>query len=244
MEPEASKAAIAAIAALQKRVRELEDELKSLEAEKKAINARISARDQSYSIREKAFNQATAKAQEMLNSAAEAMDQVREAREESKRLKDQISITRTLLQTQDAKHNNFRNSERKWRASLARSNKLVNEYEALLPDIMNEPRYSVSLSPEEVVLLCSGADGSATLPDELDKILQELRNVPKKFFSGSVEAKIRSTRAIRRAHQAIRELYGRILDAEEGKCGDEKKAKRLSGHLVVLGNEIDRIDFQ
>jgi hypothetical protein len=244
MEPEASKAAIAAIAALQKRVRELEDELNLLEAERESINARIAHRDESYTIRERAFNEATVKAQQMLNSAAEAMIQVREARDESKRLKEQIVTARQLLQKQEIKSHSLRLNERKWRARFLQTNKLLSEYEALLPDVVARPHISLPLSPEEIALVCSAGENSVMLPNGFDQVLEDLRRAPKRFFTGSVETKINSARAIRRAWQGIRELHGQILDAEERKSGDEKKARKLSSLLVVMGNELDKFEFR
>lgn len=249
MEPEASRAAIAAIAALQKRVKELEDENAVLEQEHESLSNTLNSRDEAYTIRENALNEATAKAKQMLSGASAALIQIREARAENKRLKSQIEQTEQLLQKQKQKSKTYTSSSRKLSNSLSALMEKLAEYESLLGDLLTPPPQTTSLTPEEIVLISSSENDPEILPEPYSDILRTMQSLPKDFRKQNLETKREIIHTLCQAKSATTNIKAKISHIEKQKFSSSTPIKfdsmihKLSTHLLILSNEMKRFRF-
>ena len=249
MEPEASRAAIAAIAALQKRVKELEDENILLEQEHESLQKALNTRDTAYTIRENALNEATAKAKLMLSGATAALIQIREARTENRRLKMQIDETEELIGKQKQKCTTLTKSSRKISMSLSQLLEKLAEYESLLSDLLTPPPQSSPLTAEEVVLLSSTQNDPDLLPPPLSDILRRLQNLPKDFCRQTIQTKRLIIQALCDAKAATTEIKAKITHLEKQKFSSSTPMKfeaaihKLATHLLIISNEMKRFRF-
>lgn len=249
MEPEASRAAIGAIAALQKRVRDLEDEAALLEDDHSSLLARMNERNDIYTIRENALNEATEKAKQILSTASTALIEIRQARAERERLKQQIEETERLIENQDAKIKFKRSNCKSIKASTALLMQWLAEYELLLGDIFTPPPQNANLSPEEIALVSSGEYDPAILPEPLSDILRNLQRLPKRFSKQKIETKRKIVRALCDAEAVLTDLRTKVKGLEKQKFMSstpkkyEVELKRLAIHTRILSDELRRFDF-
>ncbi|OHT00975.1 hypothetical protein TRFO_32137 [Tritrichomonas foetus] len=249
MEPEASRAAIAAIAALQKRVKELEDENTLLEQEHESLMNTLNSRDTAYTIRENALNEATAKAKLMLSGASAALIQIREARTENRRLKQQIDETEQLIDKQKTKCRTYTRSSKKISLSLSQLLEKLAEYESLLSDLLTPPPQTTTLTPEEIILISSSENDPDLLPPPLSDILRTMQNLPKDFCRQNIETKRSIVQALIAAKAATSDIKAKISHLEKQKFSSSTPVKfessihKLATHLLILSNEMKRFRF-
>jgi hypothetical protein len=250
MEPEASRAGIAAIAALQKRVRELEDEGIRLVKEHSVMKRRIRSRFKANADRETALAKIGSKTEEMLNGASSVMNDLREAQNETDWLESRLAETRQLLRSGAKKgHTCYRCSKRDKSALLNLFQKL-REYEILLGDILRGPAWSLPLSHEDISILSHYGNDSDVLPPPLCDIHSELKGLPKDFKRQGLGKKRRIVRALRLARGAATEIHGRIKELEKKKyCSStprryESAMKVLSIQLLLISNEMKLFRFE
>ena len=249
MEPEASRAAIGAIAALQKRVRDLEDEAAVLQDEHTSLMAKMNERDEAYTIRENALNQATEKAKQMLSTASTALIEIREARSERDRLNQQIAETERLIQAQDEKIKAKRVTYKRVKCDAALLLQRLAEYELLLGDIFAPKLQSFNLSAEEIALISSSETDPSILPAPLSDILRNLQRVPKAFTKQRIETKREIVRALLDARSVLTDLNMKMKSLEKQKFSSstprkfEVEMKKIALHMRIIGNELQKFQF-
>ena len=249
MEPEASRAAIGAIAALQKRVRDLEDEAAVLADEHASLLAKANERDEVYTIREHALNEATEKAKQILSTASTALIEIRQARAERDRLKQQIEQTERLIENQDAKVKEKRAGCKKVKCDAALLMQRLAEYELLLGDVLVQPPQNANLSPDEIAMISAIEADVSILPTPLCDILRALQGLPKKFTRQKIETKRKIIRALCDAEAVLTDLRTKIKGLEKQKFMSstpkkfEAEIKRIAIHMRIISNELFKFDF-
>ena len=249
MEPEASRAAIVAIAALQKRVRDLEDEAAVLEDDHEVLLAKMNERDQAFAIRENALNEATEKAKQMLSSASTALIQVREARNERDRLNQQIEETEKLIQAQNKKISTQKAQIKKVKYEVGLLMQTLSEYELLLGVILAPPPQTSNLTQEEIAVISSGENDPNILPPILADVLRRLQRMPKKFTKQTLEMKRATVRALFDAKSVTTDLNNKIMMLEKKKFSSsaprryEVKIKKLAIQMRIISSEMQKFDF-
>lgn len=250
MEPEASKSAIAAISALQQRIRDLESETAILDEECQILVQKVETRDSEYAMREKAFNEASERAKQMLSNSSTALIQIREARTEGERISQQISETRVLLRDQNRKiadNNACRKRSKLDRAKIAQR---LSEYELLLGDIARPTPGLSDLSPEDRVLIAASESDPMVLPPPFSKVLAELQRMPKAFRRQGIDNKRQIIRALFGAEASINDLSAKIKNLEKQKFASstprafEGKIKREMAHRLILQNETNKFELR
>lgn len=249
MEPEASRAAVAAIAALQQRVRDLEIQSDRLEDERSELTREMQTRLTTRAIREKAMDDATDRARQMLSSASTALIQIREARAETAHLKKQIEEMERLIQTQGAK---AKRSAARYRGSKQGISGLwqkLAEYEQLLNDVLVPPPQAAHLSVEEIALISTCENDPEILPPVLAKALAALQERPKEFGTQTIVEKRRTVQALTTAKATVADLTARIKNLQYQKFASseprkfEAEIRRLATHRLILSNEMQKFTF-
>jgi peptidoglycan hydrolase CwlO-like protein len=249
MEPEASQAAISAIAALQKRVRELEEQSGLLEDERDSLRLRLNDRDFAYQRREAALNDAASKAKEILNNASVAMSQLREARTERQKLKAEVEDLERQIHEIQSKIKSTKSGHRRTKSGLTDLLRKLAEYEILIGDVVAQPPYRPCLSPDEASLLASREADPDVLPPSLGSILRNLQGLPKSFTTLNLGKKREVVKVLSEASAAVTELNAKIRNLEREKFASstpkkfDTEIKRLSSQMFILSNEIRKFEF-
>lgn len=249
MEPEASRAAIGAIAALQKRVRDLEDEAAVLKDDHETLLAKMNERDEAYTIRENALNEATEKAKQMLSTASTALIQIREARSERDRLNEQIAETERLIESQNEKIKARKGACKRVKCDAALLMQRLAEYELILGDIFAPRTPTGSLTSEEISLISSTQSDPNMLPSPLSDVLRNLQRVPKAFTKQSIETKREIVRALLDARSVLTDLNMKMKTLEKQKFSSstprkfEVEMKKIALHMRIIANELQKFQF-
>jgi chromosome segregation ATPase len=250
MEPEPSHAAISAIAALQKRVRDLEDQALILESERESLRLRLNERDAQFDRRKAALNDAAAKAKEILNNTSTAMSQLREARAERQALKGEVENFEKALKEIQGKVRTSKLKSRRFKSGLAELLKKLAEYESLIGDVVGQLPCRPCLTQEEQALLASREVDATIMPPQLEPILANLQSLPKQFAALSLATKRKAVQALSEASAAVTELNAKIRTLEREKFASstprkfDSEIRRVSTHMFLLSNEIRKFEFE
>jgi chromosome segregation ATPase len=249
MEPEASRAAISAIAALQQRVRDLEDQRAILEEEQESLRQRLAARDSAFRLRESSLNEATSKAQQILDTTTTAMTQLHEERARRQQLRAQIQEQQLLLDATVLKRRAHKAAHQKSKADLSVLLRMLHEYEILLGDLIMPGLQRAALTQDEATLVLASENDASTLPPNVAAIVRKLQQAPKRFARQSIEKKRVIVQALAEGNAAVTELNSRIKQLETQKFSSstpkkfEAEVKRISAQLLILSNEMSKFEF-
>jgi chromosome segregation ATPase len=249
MEPEASRAAISAIAALQQRVRDLEDQGALLEEERDSLHRRLEVRDSAFRVRESSLNEATSKARQILDTTSAAMTHLHEERTRRQRLRSQLQEQQHLLDATVSKQRSHRAAHRKSKGEVSALLRILREYEMLLGDLISPGLQRGALTQDEAILILAGNYEANSLPPNLARILRQLQEAPKRFARQSIENKRVVVKALSEGSAAITELNTRIkqLETQKFSSSTPKKfqadVKRISAQLLILSNEMSKFEF-
>lgn len=248
MEPEASRAAIAAIAALQKRIKELEDEGMVLEDEKDHLKQQLDEKNTAFSMRENAYSEAQAKAKQFISLASANLIENRDMRTENQRLKHEIDETQKILKQHKTKLTTIRKKSKKSSMSLSSLMQRLAEYECLLGDLFAPPSPS-SMTTDEIMFYSSAQVDPAILPPAISTIFITLQELPKEFTMQTLETKRKIVQALRVGKSTTTDLNSKIRVLEKQKFSSSKpqkfetEIKRLSAQLLIISNEMKKFVF-
>jgi DNA repair exonuclease SbcCD ATPase subunit len=249
MDPEASQAAVSAIAALQQRVRELEEQAALLDDEHESLRIRLDNRDIAFRRREAALNEAMAKAKEIMNSTSAAMAQLSDARAQRQAHRSLVDDLEHQLQTVQGKIKSAKSQQRRAKSGLGDLLRKLAEYEILIGDVVAHRPHRPCLTPDETALISSGIPDPDLLPPSLAPILSALQSLPKNFPELTLGKKRKAVRALSNASAAVTELNAKVraLECEKFASSTPKKfeaeMKRLSVQMFILSREIGKFEF-
>ena len=230
MEVPESEAAITAIKALQKRVKELEQERQSLNDEIYSLNLQVKFRDEEFANRRHDLTDATAMARQMVSNAASTMTEIKSEREANIRLKDKLARIEEALACDRTDH-----SQQVQVENLRRIERSISEFEALLVNIFATPWQSIAaayLTPAE---LKSETDPDL-LPRPVRDIVQRMRELPRNYKAQGVVKKRAIVQGLVCSLETASELAAKIHELE-------KEQKRSRTPLRV-GIEIHGVAVQ
>lgn len=242
MEPEASRAAISAIAALQKRIKELEEERITLETEVKSLHTQIDEKNSKFFQREKELQETTIRAKEIISSSSFSLTQIQKAREENEQLKNELEEAEDEYQKAI--------SEKIKRPTSQQINVLlrqISEYEIIFQDIVSQTQKSQMLPCNSTLFLQLVSDPDL-LPQPLRDIVKQLRKLPVTFQNQAISTKRAMVQGIccarehiNRLTDEIRELQSQIRKQTPRKLRCE--IQTLSAQANVLIQEVSRFRF-
>ena len=243
MEPEASRAAISAIAALQKRIRELEEEKTTLETEVKSLHSQIEEKNGKFLVRERELQETTIRAKEIISSSSFSLTQIQKAREENEQLK--IELQEAEDQYQKAISEKIRKPSSQQINILLRQ---ISDYEIIFGDIVEQTQKTQMLPCNSAILQQLSSDPDL-LPQPLRDIVKQLRKLPSTFQNQSITTKRAMVQGIccareqiNRLSDSVRDLHSKIRKQTPRKLRYE--IQTLSAQADVLIQEVSRFHFQ
>ena len=239
MEPEASKAAISAIAALQDRVRGLEKEQRNIIAEIDFYKKKINSRDKKVQQRTMMLEDASDKAKEMLIYVTECNHELIAARDLHKSLKSDIQIIKETFETEDPTEKE-KKAEKiiSVRTELANTQQKASDYETILSEFLKP--VPASCSPDGALMLAVSDGDAKLLPQPLRTVIENLQRLPKDFKKQTIEEKRDTVQLLTIARnqtrvlsQQIRELEISYTNAKEKDRFDSDIKKLAAQHLLI-----------
>jgi DNA-binding transcriptional MerR regulator len=249
MEQAASQAAVNAIAALQRKVKALQDEGATLAAEKALLEEESRTRRAAFEEHELALREATAKAEQMLKDVAAAVQENEEAFDENRRLKSEIGSLEKDIRAERSAERSLKGSAKQLRAQASRLSTLVDEYECLLAQFLGLPPHRSFLTDDEVTAILSRRDNPDLILPEFGPILSELGQMPPDISSQDMTTKEETAHALAHAMSAVTDLNSHIRCIElqmsdpSAPKQDQAEIHRLSSTMVLISDVIIQFHF-
>ena len=249
MEPEASRAAIAAIAALHARVRELEKEQMDIISEMDKYKIKINTRDEMVQQRALLLDSAADKAKEMLSYVTECNHDRVVARDRNKKLKKNISKAKKTIASFDPNEEEQKRAHRQTvKTELSNILQKVSDYEILLSEYV-KPVPS-SCSPEGALRLAVSDGDASLLPQPQRMVLECLQKLPKDFKSQTVEEKKDTIQLLTIAKNYTRELARQIKELELEQINTQEpdrfdsEIKKIAAQHLLISTEMNKFNFE
>jgi DNA repair exonuclease SbcCD ATPase subunit len=186
MDEPSSDAAVAAIRALQDRIKELEQDRETLQCEVDSLKIQAENHARDYRAREQELIDATNRAQDMIDQATPTMREISQARAEHQAILDEMAaIENRLHSTDDGDSDSV--VERLKAVNSSKSN--VADYQLLLRDIFTSTSFPVAsriLSSPEIQKIPLDPD---LLPHPLRDVVERLAALPTEFRRQPVPTK-------------------------------------------------------
>ena len=242
-----SEAAITAINALQRRVKELEHEQQELKEEVYTMDLQLQMKDDHFLQRQEELIKATRRARDMINNTTATMRQLKAERVRNEDLKTEIALTEAALNgTQNVRSDSLivRVDE------LKRIQKNIDAYETLLVDIFAKPWQSIAtnyLSTTETRSIKSDPD---LLPQPVRDIVQRINKLPRKYKDQDIVTKRAIIQGLICCLEAAGELAAKIHDLEKQQKQTKTptrvgiEIRNIAMQLYVLTQSINRFKYQ
>ncbi|OHT10293.1 hypothetical protein TRFO_04330 [Tritrichomonas foetus] len=249
MDKENSRAALAAIAALQKQIKMLEDENCLLEEEYNSVSKQISERKAKFEERETTLNTARSNAKQMLHNTNLSIQKISGERDENQRLKDHIDEMDNAIKEEVIKQKKLKIMNRKLKSSLNDIMEKNEEYESIIFDIIAPPPISTHLLENEIILVQYSENDPKLLPSPLSEILETMQKLPKLYCLQNPDTKKEIINVVYHAKEAATEIRSKISHLEKRKfssCSPRKfdsQIHKLSVQLLILSNEMKKFQF-
>ncbi|EAY11605.1 hypothetical protein TVAG_081770 [Trichomonas vaginalis G3] len=212
MAAETSQAAVSAIAALQKRLRELEDEQKNLQSQIEQYNKHWSFNNEEFERREKSVAEITAKAYKMTQENAHVLVQIQEERKRKLELKNQILD----LQDEIDECGDLEQSTRVKKGSVKQVsinyNKILDDYETLLALLFEPPQL---VGRKHDFKMCKSDYDIDLLPTTMRRIAQQLEALPDNYKSQNLPTKRAIIQGLVYSREETRKLKEKIYALEK-----------------------------
>lgn len=225
MEPEASRAAISAIAALQNRIKQLEYEHDSLILKKEDYQKKILDKDKAIEKRLELANIASEKAKSMMICMGKAMNDLSKARIENKKLREQIKSTESLIPSVGSGDAYNRKAKRKIKKEYDVLMSKVNDYELLLSEYL-KPKL-INPTPDGALALAVADNDPSLLPEPYASTLAELIALPKKFRPQEMDVKRKIIRALCKAKLDTAKLSVQLRNLQRKPFSKKSKPERF-----------------
>ena len=245
MEPAASESAIAAIDALQRRIRELEKEEKKLKSEKERYLQIINGNDDVYLLREEKIKEMIDKGDEMMNYSKKLT-----AEKENAKTENQI-LRKKLLNFEKAFPSLAKGSPKKKAKPIPdkikfETQNMIKDYQILLKESIVPMELQV---PKEELNFALVASSSPSIPDKINFLIEELSASPKNLQTLSFSKKMYIMELLLQARDKATQLSTRIsvlkqtaVIKDKVHANDPQIAKYYKSY-VLLTREINKFRF-
>lgn len=246
MEPEASKAAISAIAALQQRIMELEKEESELTQEKSRLERQISSKDKLLMQKNKLMDEASQKAKEMLTYLSKAVNDLSEARNKNHKLKDTIRDIEGVFPTIGVNEEANRKQKTTLRQETSALINKCNDYEVLLSEYFRPS--PLANTPTGALILAVSEKDPSLLPPEYSETYQTLLELPKNFREQPLSVKKDTIRILTDARAILNDINNQMKDVQKKRSKPnstrfDSEYNKLAAQHLMISNEIGKISF-
>lgn len=232
MEVPQSEAAITAIKALQKRVRELEQEKQALNDEIYSLDIQVKLRDEQFANRQHDLVDATEMAKQMVSNAASTMVEIKAERAENERLKQRLA----LLEEKLGASNPACRTQAVQMENLRRVEKNITDFESLLAHIFSNQWQSIAASYLKPSELKNSDIDPDLLPRPVRDIVKRMLELPTKYRAQDIIGKRAIIQGLICSLETASDLAVKIHDLE--------KEQKVSRTPLRFGIEIHGLAIQ
>lgn len=246
MTVETSQAAVSAIAALQKRLRELEEEKLNIEKQIEQYSKNASFNNQEFERREREVAEITARAYKMTQENASVLVQIQEERKRRLELKNQLLDLEDQIEECGDACESTRVEARSIKQTQYNYNKILDDYETLLGLIFEPPKlvgkkhdFKMRRSDYDIDLL----------PTSMRRMAQQLSELPAQYKSQNLTTKRAIIQGLVCTREETRKLKEKIYVLER-KRNTSTTPRSLSFEINkyiqqfnILSGEMKRFKF-
>lgn len=246
MDPEPSQAAISAISALQKRVRELEEEKELLTNEINTLNIQVTSKNDTYLRREEELKSATARAQRMINNASNTMVLIQEERAKNNRIKENIAMLEEEINGHSENVKDVALIRKTRTCEMLSINQILQHYEIIFGEIyasMVETRQLTFIDKKALRQVNADPD---LLPHPLRDIVKKLKQLPTQFVGQNMQTKRAIIQGLTCAQEHANDLIMELRQLEKKRSSSQTprrisiEIRNLACQLLVLTQTMKR----
>ena len=246
MAQDTSQAAVSAIAALQRRLRELEDEKSILTKEVEKLNAHVSTNDEDYTKREKEVSEITARANKMLEDSAATLVQIQEERRLNTQLKEDIfTIQQELGESEEIATAKVQAKINK-KKQIANYDQILNEYESLLSIIFQPPQL---VGRQHQINMKKSDYDIDLLPLGQRRIAKQLQQLPDRYAKQPLNTKRAMIQGLLCTREEANKLAAKIYSLEKKRSISTTprsitfEIDKYTKQFMILTHEMKRFKF-
>lgn len=241
-----SIAAISAIDALQKKLKDLQLERGQLELEYNGLLSHTRKTSDQFTKREQELNRAAQRAQAALNDSAEMLVQIQGARRDNAFLRKEIAKYKEMINEKVEIYNQQKGNYDEEIATTTKLDRLVKQYESLLPMIFMPPALIGNKTHKEPKPESLDLD---LLPSQLRRIAIGLHKLPSHYQKQDIETKRAIIQGLIFAREECLKLSLQIYELEKAKTRSAAprsvslEINSLRSQFATLSNAMQRFVF-
>ncbi|KAK8866319.1 hypothetical protein M9Y10_009280 [Tritrichomonas musculus] len=244
-----SKAAVDAMAALQARIKELENYNARIRKECQRLKVLAETDENSLNEREASLMNAADKAKQMLEGASESLIELRKVRHDNRQLQNRLEqlqndLSARVIQENKAKEKLLKLSDKKDNAE-----KLLKEYEELFCEILSPPDFQLN-GNGQIPFTNTIAVTTHSLPATLQTAVMMLQTLPFPFRDQKLEKKREIISVLLNAREIAYKIQEEIhqLELQKLESGSIRRIQAeidvKSSHLYLLTQAMSRFRFE
>jgi hypothetical protein len=236
------EAALASMAALQKRIKILEYDHDNLKNQ--SLRKQLEAQEAFFEERHSALVSASERTDLLLANATETLGEISAAREENSLLKSQNEDLESILRRQKAKRDGLQKQMHDLNIELSERQSQVTACEELLGQILAAPAYSTVLSPEEILIVSSAGLSEDSMDPGILDMHTVLESLPRMFRHQDLETKRTIIRALAKAKNICSDLTCQIKECEKRRVSErQSEMRRLAKQHCLLAHDMSSFVF-
>ena len=246
MSKDSSQAAVSAIAALQKRLRELEEEKALLTKEVEKLNNHVTTNDEDYTKREQEISEITARANKMLEDSSSTLVQIQEERRLNQKLKKDIfNAQHDLDESEDAVEEILKERAAK-KKQVASLDQVLSEYESLFSVVFQPPQL---VGRQHQIRMKKSDYDVDLLPVGLRRIARQLQQLPERYSKQPITTKRAMIQGLICTREEVNKLAEKIYALERRRCTSTTprslsfEIDKYTKQFMILTNEMRRFKF-
>jgi hypothetical protein len=239
-----SEAALASIAALQRRIRVLEYVYENLKQQ--SLRLQLVEQQQFFAHRHSALTSASDRSKEFLANLRETLCQISSVRGENVSLKDQVEQSEIIFRGQKQKNVALEQRLKEANADLNDHLSALSDNEALFGQILAPPRQSTVLSGNESLIIAATGLPEESISHEVLRVHKNLRSLPRSFRKQDLATKNAIVQALTQAKDMCEDLLHQIRILEKGKRDRGQingEIKHLAKQQCLLSHDIMSFKF-
>jgi hypothetical protein len=236
---EESEAALASIAALQRRIRMLEYDHENLRQQ--SLQRQLVQQQEYFAGRHSALISASDRGQELLANLTETLSQIPSVREANAALKNQVEQSEAIFRGQKQKNIALKKRVKEVNANLNDRLSQLSAYEVLMGHLLSPPPQSTVLSADQSLIIASTGILDECLSDEVFHVHKELQDLPRTFRNQDLATKKRIVRSLAQAKDMCEDLCNEIKTLEKKKRNGgeiESRMMRLAQQQCLLSHDM------
>ena len=245
-ENETSLAAVSAIAALQKRIRILENEKIQIQSQIEELQQKFQTQDNDYSIREKELQSVTERANRIIEESKCSLSQIKEDRALNISLKQQISQYNELIEQKNSESQQNHFNKNHWLQIQKKTRQIINDYDILLQMFYSPTRL---IGKRKNLLKSKLSSDINVLPLNSRRIVQLLQQLPSTYNKQTNKIKRSILQGIRCSLHITNDLTDQIFNMEKQLTTSKTprsltyEINKLVTEFEIISKEINRFKF-